>query len=252
MVLEKTENIKISALGGVGELGKNMYVVEINENIYVLDAGSKFPGGEMLGIDIVIPDITYLVENQQNVKGIFVTHGHEEQIGAIPFILQKLDVPVYGTELTLALIKEKLKEYGIKKYEALHPITSSTVLAFEGVDISFLERSTASKIQSAFVYKQIKVQLYIQVILNLIKIQSAFKALILEKWLLLGKKASCVCFQTVQMQISQAIPFPKPSSDKILPTLFIKAKVELLLLHTVPTCTVFSKSFMPHISMAVS
>ncbi|WP_394547859.1 ribonuclease J [Priestia aryabhattai] len=137
MVLEKTENIKISALGGVGELGKNMYVVEINENIYVLDAGSKFPGGEMLGIDIVIPDITYLVENQQNVKGIFVTHGHEEQIGAIPFILQKLDVPVYGTELTLALIKEKLKEYGIKKYEALHPITSSTVLAFEGVDISF-------------------------------------------------------------------------------------------------------------------
>src|SRR6478735_9108833 len=137
MVLEKTENIKISALGGVGELGKNMYVVEINENIYVLDAGSKFPGGEMLGIDIVIPDITYLVENQQNVKGIFVTHGHEEQIGAIPFILQKLDVPVYGTELTLALIKEKLKEYGIKKYEALHPITSSTVLSFEGVDISF-------------------------------------------------------------------------------------------------------------------
>ncbi|WVE39904.1 ribonuclease J, partial [Priestia megaterium] len=137
MVLEKTENIKISALGGVGELGKNMYLVEINENIYVLDAGSKFPGGEMLGIDIVIPDITYLVENQQNVKGIFVTHGHEEQIGAIPFILQKLDVPVYGTELTLALIKEKLKEYGIKKYEALHPITSSTVLSFEGVDISF-------------------------------------------------------------------------------------------------------------------
>ncbi len=68
MVLEKTENIKISALGGVGELGKNMYVVEINENIYVLDAGSKFPGGEMLGIDIVIPDITYLVENQRERK----------------------------------------------------------------------------------------------------------------------------------------------------------------------------------------
>src|SRR6478735_9108832 len=92
----------------------------------------------------------------------------------------------------------------------------------------FLERSTASKIQSAF------------------------KALILEKWLPLGNKASCVCFQTVQMRISQAIQFLKPSLDKILPTLFIKAKVESLLLHTVPICTVFSKSFMPHISTAVT
>src|SRR6478752_2818568 len=116
----------------------------------------------------------------------------------------------------------------------------------------FLERSTASKIQSVFVYKQIKGRLYIQVILNLIKIQSAFKALILEKWLPLGNKASCVCFQTVQMRISQAIQFLKPSLDKILPTLFIKAKVESLLLHTVPICTVFSKSFMPHISTAVT
>ena len=106
--LEKTENIKISALGGVGELGKNMYVVEINENIYVLDAGSKFPGGEMLGIDIVIPDITYLVENQQNVKGIFVTHGHEEQIGAIPFILQKLDVQQEFFVLKLSMKKNKV------------------------------------------------------------------------------------------------------------------------------------------------
>lgn len=98
---KKTENIKISALGGIGEIGKNMYIVEVNDDIYVLDAGAKVPGGDMLGIDMVIPDISYLIENKERVKAIFLTHGHEEQIGAIPFISKKLKCPYMERNLPL-------------------------------------------------------------------------------------------------------------------------------------------------------
>ncbi|WP_210609997.1 ribonuclease J [Priestia flexa] len=134
---KKTENIKISALGGIGEIGKNMYIVELNDDIYVLDAGAKVPGGDMLGIDMVIPDISYLIENKERVKAIFLTHGHEEQIGAIPFILKKLEVPVYGTEFTLALVKERMKEVGSNGFSLLNVISSSTRLSFENVSVSF-------------------------------------------------------------------------------------------------------------------
>ncbi|MFC0043612.1 ribonuclease J [Metabacillus iocasae] len=137
MAMKKTENIKIFALGGVGEVGKNMYVVEINDDIYVLDAGLMFPEGEMLGIDMVIPDIAYLVENKARVKAILLTHGHEEQIGALPFILRKLDVPVYGTKLTIALAREKMKEYGCSKYKLLHIVDSETVLEFDTTKVTF-------------------------------------------------------------------------------------------------------------------
>ncbi|WP_110112779.1 ribonuclease J [Bacillus sp. CGMCC 1.16541] len=135
--MKKTENIKIFALGGVGEVGKNMYVIEINDDIYVVDAGLMFPEDEMLGIDMVIPDISYLVDNKARVKAILLTHGHEEQIGALPFILRKLDVPVYGTKLTIALVREKMKEYGCSKYKLLHIIDSNTVLTFDTTIITF-------------------------------------------------------------------------------------------------------------------
>ncbi|MCM3065630.1 ribonuclease J [Priestia flexa] len=134
---KKTENIKISALGGIGEIGKNMYIVEVNDDIYVLDAGAKVPGGDMLGIDMVIPDISYLIENKERVKAIFLTHGHEEQIGAIPFISKKIEVPVYGTEFTLALVKERMKEVGLNSFSLLNVISSSTRLSFENVSVSF-------------------------------------------------------------------------------------------------------------------
>ena len=101
-------------LGGLGEIGKNMTVVKSDDEILVIDAGLMFPEEELLGIDVVIPDISYLLENRQLVRGIVLTHGHEDHIGALPYVLRELNVPVYGTALTIGLLEAKLKEAGIK------------------------------------------------------------------------------------------------------------------------------------------
>ena len=109
-----TEKVLIIPLGGVGEIGKNMFVVQYGQEIIVLDAGLMFPEDEMLGVDMVIPDITYLLENKEKIKAIFLSHGHEDHIGALPYILPKINVPVYGTRLTLGLLKIKLEDFGIQ------------------------------------------------------------------------------------------------------------------------------------------
>lgn len=135
--MEKTENIKLIALGGVGEVGKNMFVVEINSDIFVVDAGLMYPEGEMLGIDMVIPDITYLKENKERVKGIFLTHGHDENIGGVFYLLNNLRVPIYGTKLTLALVGEKLKENRMKQTVLVKEIDNQTVLPFSSTEVTF-------------------------------------------------------------------------------------------------------------------
>ncbi|MCK5130060.1 MAG: ribonuclease J [Clostridiales bacterium] len=108
-----TNSIKIIPLGGIDEIGKNLTVFEYGDHIIIVDCGLAFPDIEMLGVDIVIPDTTYLVENKDKIKGIFITHGHEDHIGALPYVLREVHAPIYGSKLTIELIRYKLKEHNI-------------------------------------------------------------------------------------------------------------------------------------------
>lgn len=111
---KELNKLSIFALGGVFEIGKNMYVIQYADDIIVIDCGSKFPDESLPGIDLIVPDISYLLENQEKVRALVITHGHEDHIGGIPYILKQLNIPVYGTRLTLGLIKGKLNEHRLK------------------------------------------------------------------------------------------------------------------------------------------
>lgn len=114
-LFNRQDRVSIIPLGGLGEIGKNMTAIEFNREIIVIDAGLMFPDEDMLGIDLVIPDISYLIENKEKVKGIILTHGHEDHIGALPYVLKQINVPIYGTKLTLGLAKVKFEEHGMMK-----------------------------------------------------------------------------------------------------------------------------------------
>ena len=110
---QNTGKLKIIPLGGLEQIGMNITAFEYGESIIVVDCGLAFPEDDMLGIDLVIPDISYLKENEDKVKGFFITHGHEDHIGAIPYVMKELNVPIYATKLTNGLIENKLKEHNL-------------------------------------------------------------------------------------------------------------------------------------------
>ena len=135
------DTLSIFALGGINEIGKNMYVVQYADDIFIIDCGGKFPDESLLGIDLIIPDTTYLEENRDKIRALIVTHGHEDHIGGIPYFLRKLKVPIYATHFTLGLIELKIDEHRLRGESKLIPIDSNSILDFEQVQISFFKVS---------------------------------------------------------------------------------------------------------------
>jgi len=136
--------VRIIPLGGLNEIGKNMTVVEVNDEIVIIDCGLAFPEDEMLGVDLVIPDISYLIKNKEKVKAMVLTHGHEDHIGAIPYILRDLNVPIYGTRLTLGLVEIKLAEFGINQSSVkMNVVKPSDEVSFNNIKVEFI-RTTHS------------------------------------------------------------------------------------------------------------
>ena len=136
---KKQTKLKLIPLGGLGEIGKNMTLLEYGEDIVVIDCGLAFPDDDMPGIDVVIPDMTYLEENREKLKGFVITHGHEDHIGAIPYALQKFDVPVYGTDLTVALMDHKLKEMHVSG--DLHVVKPGDTVELGCFKVEFIKTS---------------------------------------------------------------------------------------------------------------
>lgn len=141
MYLAKKDKVKVIPLGGVNEIGKNMTVIEYKNDIIVIDCGLMFPEEEMFGVDIVIPDINYLLKQKEKVKAIVLTHGHEDHIGALPYILKQLNVPVYGTKLTLGIVETKLKEHGIFRDCTLKVVKPKDVIAFGEIKVEFIKNN---------------------------------------------------------------------------------------------------------------
>ncbi len=133
------ETLKVIPLGGLGAIGKNMMVLEYGDSLLVVDTGLMFPDDEMLGIDLVLPDFTYVLQNSEKVLGIILTHGHEDHVGALPYLLKQLNVPVYGTRLTLGLVNTKLGEHGLQGKVSLNEISPSKSLSLGPFRVEFLE-----------------------------------------------------------------------------------------------------------------
>lgn len=139
--MESKNKVKFIPLGGLGEIGKNISVIEYEDEIIVIDCGSSFPEDEMYGVDLVIPDITYLLNNKNKVKGIFLTHGHEDHIGALPYILKQLNVPIFGTRLTLGLVKYKLEQQNILSDCQLNVVEAGNIVKLEKLSVEFIRNS---------------------------------------------------------------------------------------------------------------
>lgn len=135
--MSEQNRISIFALGGISEIGKNMYVIQYADDLIVVDCGSKFPDENLPGIDLIIPDIDYLLDNADRIRAMIVTHGHEDHIGGIPYILKQLNMPVYATRLTVGLIKAKLSEHGLLRSTELNEIDAHTKLTLGQLSLRF-------------------------------------------------------------------------------------------------------------------
>ena len=139
MPRRKPSSVKIIPLGGLGQIGMNITAFECNNQILIVDCGLAFPDEDMLGIDLVIPDITYFKDNASKIRGLVITHGHEDHIGAIPYFEKELNVPIYATKLTMALIENKLKEHGILNNVERHVVTHGDKVKLGIFNVEFIK-----------------------------------------------------------------------------------------------------------------
>lgn len=138
--MAKSKNkLRVIPLGGLGEIGKNITVFEYGDDIFIVDCGTAFPDDEMLGIDLVLPDTTYITKNKDKVKGIVITHGHEDHIGGLPYILKEINVPVFGSKLALGLLEYKLEEHGILSKCKLHPVKPGQTIELGVFKVEFIK-----------------------------------------------------------------------------------------------------------------
>ena len=135
--MRNPNKVKIIPLGGLHEIGKNLTLVEYRDDIIIIDCGMTFPEDEMLGIDVVIPDVTYLENNKHKIRGLVLTHGHEDHIGAIPYVLRKLDLDIYGTGLTIGLLENKLKEHRLSR-DKLHVVSAGDVVKLGKMEVEWI------------------------------------------------------------------------------------------------------------------
>ena len=135
---KKEPCVRITFLGGLNEIGKNITLFECDDDMFLLDCGMAFPDGDMLGVDLVIPDFTYLERNKDKIRGIVLTHGHEDHIGAVPYLLKKMNLPVYGTALTLGLVSSKLKEHGLQSKAKLNVVKAGQRIKLGRIGIEFI------------------------------------------------------------------------------------------------------------------
>ncbi len=149
----KKPSVKISFLGGLNEIGKNITVVECEGDIVLIDCGMAFPDGDMLGVDLVIPDFSYVEQNQDRVRGIVLTHGHEDHIGGLPFLLSKVNVPLYGTPLTLGLVENKLREHSLINKAKLNVVNAGSSIKLGCMEIKFIHVNHSIPDSVAFAIK---------------------------------------------------------------------------------------------------
>lgn len=137
----REEKVKIIPLGGLGEIGKNITVFECDDEIIVIDCGIAFPDEEMYGVDLIIPDISYLKNNVKKIRGIFLTHGHEDHIGSLPYVLKEVNAPIYGTKLTIGIVKTKLEEHNLLSKVKLHNVEAGDVIKFNNFKVEFIRNT---------------------------------------------------------------------------------------------------------------
>ena len=138
MAKGKTKKLRVVSLGGLGEIGKNITLIEYSDSILIIDCGIGFPDDDMLGVDLVTPDFSYLQNNREKIVGLVVTHGHEDHIGSIPYLLQKINIPIYATRLTLGILENKFKEHKFDFTPELHCVRAGERVLLDVFDVEFI------------------------------------------------------------------------------------------------------------------